>query len=144
MANLFSKAIWNLWQVHFYCAKKLKLGNSTEEFALASVFISTIFFSIAFASVLLLLRIEAKYSIDTKIVSMFFFLAISALQILVLFNQKKNFSKMEIPKIPFKKILISVVIWFFLLLLLGFSMAYDFFDGNLFTLFYYLKIHYLK
>lgn len=144
MANAFSKITWNIWKFHFFIAKKLKLGNSNEEFAVASVFLTAILFSIFFASMMFFLRTESRFAIDNKILTFLFFLLISGVQILYLFNSKKNFKKMVQTEFSFLKIIFFSFIWFLIILIFTFSMIYDFFDGNLNTFFYYLQMHYFK
>ncbi|ROL56740.1 hypothetical protein D9V84_06865 [Bacteroidetes/Chlorobi group bacterium Naka2016] len=144
MGNFVSKFVWAIWKNHYALAKKIKLGNSVEEFSIVSIFLTTVFYTLGISSLFFFFRFEAKYSLDTKILGLLLFFIISGVQILYLFNRKKNYLKLENGNFSFRQIILIFLLWVLIFLILGLAMIYDFFDGNINTLIYYLKIHYCK
>lgn len=141
-AKFLTNLLWKIWKINFDFARKIKLGSSSEEYAVASIFLSTIFFSVAFACILFFLRIESKYSLDIKIISLVIFLIISATQILYFFNQKKRFLLLSDSKFTFASYILFIVIWLLLLIALGISMIYQYFEGNFSLFLKYIKDNY--
>jgi len=139
MAPFFINSFWFFWKINFNIAKKLKFGSTLEELTIASIFGFSVFLSIIFASILLFFQVEKLCNLDSKVLSFLFFFLVSAVQLKYMFSKNQNFLKFSFLKVSFKELLIYFLLWFVVLCLLGFSMIFDYFNGN-FSLF----IEYLK
>ncbi len=142
MLNFLKKVIWYFWKKNYTIAKKLKLGSSIEEFAIISIFLSSLIFTIANACFLFFFQVESKYSIDIKIVSLIFFASISISQLLYLFNPQKRYLQLNQSDYSPFSILIYFIICLFILILLGMSMIYDYFQGDFDLFLRYIKENY--
>ncbi|MFN3306927.1 MAG: hypothetical protein ACK42Z_07050 [Candidatus Kapaibacteriota bacterium] len=131
MFKLISKLLWNIWSLHFTLAKRLRLGNSQEELVISSIFLTTLLFSIYFASTLFFLRIETRYSLDIKILSLFFFMLTSTIQIIYLFGKAKRYQQIKEIINSLLTFTLFFLIWFLTLILLGVSMLFQYFDGSI-------------
>jgi hypothetical protein len=69
-------------------------------------------------------------------------LIISATQILYFFNQKKRFLLLSDSKFTFASYILFIVIWLLLLIALGISMIYQYFEGNFSLFLKYIKDNY--
>ncbi len=134
-----TKFFWFFWKVNFNFAKKLRFGSTLEELTIISVFGLSVFFSIFFASILLFLEIEKKFAIDTKIVSLIFFIIVSAIQLKFFFGKGKNFIKFQNCLMHFKEVVFFCLLWLIALIVLASAMIYDYFNGNWFLFLNYLK-----
>lgn len=139
MSIILPKFFWFFWKVSYNFAKKLRLGSTLEELVILSVFGLSVFFSIFFASILLFLQIEKKFGLDTKIISLFFFIIISAIQLKFFFGKSKNLVNFQNCIVQFKDVVFFFFLWLFALIVLAVAMIYDYFSGNWFLLFDYLK-----
>ncbi|MCX7909431.1 MAG: hypothetical protein N2560_07950 [Ignavibacteria bacterium] len=142
MLKVFLKIICYFWKRNFYIAKKIKLGGSKEEFAIASVFLTTIFFLIGFASLLFFLQVEKKYLLDVKLISIILFILLSSCQFLFLFNTKKRYQLLDEVEFSIHSILFFLLIWILIFIFLAISMIFDHFDGNIDSFLKYIKDNY--
>lgn len=131
MTKFISKIFWIIWNLNYSFAKRLHLGKTQEELSIASIFLSTLILSIYFASILFFLRVETKYSFDIKILSSFFFLFASALQLAYLFNNKKRYQDVKEINHSFSSLFLFFLIWLLTLIILGISMLFQYFDGSI-------------
>jgi len=139
MWDLLNKLLWFFWKINYNIAKKLRFGSTLEELTIISVFGFSVFLSIIFASVLLFFQVEKHYHIDSKIISLLFFFLVSAVQLKFMFGKKQNFLNFSSLKVNFKEFFVYYLLWIIILILLGFAMIYDSFDGNLSSFLEYLK-----
>lgn len=142
MVNFLRKIFWYFWERNYFIAKKFKLGSSTEEFSIISIFLSSLIFSIANACVLFFFQVERKYSIDIKILSLIFFVSISISQLLYLFNSQKRYLQLNQSDSSTFSILIYFIICLLIFILLGMSMIYDYFQGDFDLFLRYIKDNY--
>lgn len=140
LANLVSNiVITSCLKRNFILAKKMRIANTLEELTIATSYLTSLFYTVWISSFLLLFRIETKYAIDIKLLSLLIFLCISSSLLYYLFKKAKyKVIFAEIDNFNFSLfIYISTII--LTLLFLGFAMIYQYTEGNLQIVIEYLK-----
>lgn len=127
--------IFWLLKLNFSFSKLIRKDLIFEEQIILAVFLFVFQITLIFSSILYFLRIETLYKLDTKLVSLIFFITFSFVLLKLVF--RKNLYKKVIIA---EQVKIKVIFQFFLvnlltLLLLGIAILYEFFKGNLSEIF---------
>jgi hypothetical protein len=124
---------------NFILAKKMRIANTLEELTIATSYLTSLFYTVWISSFLFLFRVETKYSIDIKLLSLLIFLCISSSLLYYLFKKAKYKTIFaEIDNFNFSLfIYISTIV--VTLLFLGFAIVYQYTEGNLQIVIEYLK-----
>lgn len=130
MFSFLKKFIFYFWEINYFIAIKAKIGNSKEDNVFFSIFITSLFFTFAISPLFFFLQIEKQYGLDVKIISVLLFLIYSGIQLNFLFNRKKRYLELKQNYYSASSLFLYFLTWLFILLFLGISMIYDFFDGN--------------
>lgn len=133
MFSFLKKFIFFFWEINYFIAIKAKIGNSKEDNVFFSIFITSLFFTFAISPLFFFFQIEKLYGFDVKIISVLLFLIYSGIQLNFLFNRKKRYLELKQNYYSASSLFLYFLTWLFILLFLGISMIYDFFDGNFYS-----------
>lgn len=137
--NIFiRKAFVKTFNLNVAFSKFLRKDSSLEEQIILAAFLFVFQISLLFSSILYFLKIETRFNIDTKLISLGFFILLS-FSILKFLFRKNRYQMFQ----GFEKNKISVIIHFILITLLllvflGIAILYEFTNGNLSIILYYL------
>lgn len=140
LTKVFSDiAITPCLKSNFVFAKKIRIANTLEELTIVTSYLTSLFYTVWISSLLFLFRIETKYSIDIKLLSLLIFLCISSSLLYYLFKKARyKIIFAEIGNFRFS-LLIYIAIIIVTLLFLGFAIIYEYTGGNFQIVIEYLK-----
>lgn len=135
---IVKKAFVKTFNLNVAFSKFLRKDSSFEEQIILAAFLFVFQISLFFSSILYFLKIETRFYIDTKLISLCFFilLSFSILKFLFRKNRYQMFQGLEKNKISV--ITYFILINLLLLVFLGIAILYEFTNGNFSIILYYL------
>lgn len=136
--NIFKKAFVKIVNLNVSFSKFLRKDSSFEEQVILATFLFVFQISLLFSSILYFLRIETRFNLDTKLISLGFFTLLSFIMLKFLFRKNRYQMFQGLDKNKISIITHFILITLLLLIFLGIAILYEFTNGKFSILIYYL------